>query len=459
MGQSCSLRATSSQMTWASAVLEPRGTSVAAPSAARIDGLVVGAAEDRSPADVVDHEQVAALAGQLGAGELEHRAGVVAGLGGEAHHHRAGPGPGGASSARMSGFWVSSRRRRGAVVGLLDLGLADRRSGRKSAGAAAITTASAEAGGGQHRVAQLLGGLDPDHLDAGRVGQRDVGGHQGHLGAAGGRGAGQRVALQARGAVAEEAHRVEVLAGAAGGHHDLRPARSRLRRRRGPARRWQTSKISSGSGSRPLPVSAPVSRPSAGSMTRHAALAQRGDVGLGGGVLPHLGVHRRGEDHRAAGGQQRVGEQVVGQAVGGLGQQVGGGRARPRPGRPTGRSGRAGTSWTSLPDLGRDRLAGQRRPGRRADELQRRRGRYDGDVVAGLGEPAQQLARPCRPRCRRRPRGRREAATLGGGRGSRMVGAGQLSARAGVERRRPWRRPPRRPARPGRRPRRSAGRR
>ena len=73
-------------------------------------------------------------------------------------------------------------------------------------------------------------------------------------------------------------------------------------------------------------MSAPVSRPDAGLEDLDAALAQGGDVGPGGRVLPHLGVHRRGEQHRAAGGEQRGGQQVVGQPVGGAGQQVGGGR-------------------------------------------------------------------------------------------------------------------------------------
>ncbi len=49
-----------------------------------------GLAEDLALADVVDHEQVAALAGELGARMLEHRAGVVAGLGGEADDHGVG---------------------------------------------------------------------------------------------------------------------------------------------------------------------------------------------------------------------------------------------------------------------------------------------------------------------------------------------------------------------------------
>ena len=41
-------------------------------------------------------------------------------------------------------------------------------AGRKSAGAAAITTASAVGRRADDRVAQLAGGLDPDDLDAGR---------------------------------------------------------------------------------------------------------------------------------------------------------------------------------------------------------------------------------------------------------------------------------------------------
>ena len=79
-------------MTWASAVFEPRGTSRRRAVGGQDHGLVVGGAEHRSPADVVDDEQVAALAGELGAGVVEHRAGLVAGLGGEADHDLPGPG-------------------------------------------------------------------------------------------------------------------------------------------------------------------------------------------------------------------------------------------------------------------------------------------------------------------------------------------------------------------------------
>ena len=87
-------------------------------------------------------------------------------------------------------------------------------------------------------------------------------------------------------------------------------------------------------------------------------------------MLPHLGVHRRGEHDRAAGGEQGVGEQVVGQPVRGLGEQVGGGR-----GDHDEVGGLADPHVRDLvhvvPDLGGDGLAGQRGPGGGADEPQR----------------------------------------------------------------------------------------
>ena len=58
----------------------------------------------------------------------------------------------------------------------------------------------------------------------------------------------------------------------------------------------------------------------------HSSSAQRRDVGGRCRVFPHLGVHRGDHDHRAAGREQHVGQQVVGHAMGGLGHQVGGGR-------------------------------------------------------------------------------------------------------------------------------------
>jgi len=57
-----------------------------------------------------------------------------------------------------------------------------------------------------------------------------------------------------------------------------------------------------------------------------AARLQGGEVRLGRGVLPHAHVHRRGDQHRLVGGEQRGGGQVVGAPLRHLGQDVGGGR-------------------------------------------------------------------------------------------------------------------------------------
>ena len=101
-----------------------------------------------------------------------------------------------------------------------------------------------------------------------------------------------------------------------------RPARSRGSASGRSSSSRASSAISAGSGSRPGPVSRPVSRPEAGSMTTDAAVAQQRHVVPRGRVLPHLGVHRGREQHRAAGREQRGGQQVVGAAVRGAGQQV-----------------------------------------------------------------------------------------------------------------------------------------
>ena len=267
----------------------------------------------------------------------------------------------------MSGFWVSSIV--GAEPSSAFLILASLHVGRPEVGG----------GGGHHdRVGRGRGRATASRscavvstrttLTPAGSGSVDVGGHQGDLGAAGGGGPGQRVALQARGAVAEEADRVEVLAGAAGGDHDV--ATGQVGRRDAPrastSRQTLEDLVRLG---QPALAGVGAGQPALGGLDdQGAALAQRGDVGRGGGVLPHLGVHRRGEHDRAARGEQRVGEQVVGQAVRGPGQQVGGGRGDDdevgRLADPDVRD-----LVHVVPHLGGDRLAGQRRPGGGADEL------------------------------------------------------------------------------------------
>ena len=47
-----------------------------------------------------------------------------------------------------------------------------------------------------------------------------------------------------------------------------------------------------------------------------AAVAEDGEVGLGGGVVPHVDVHRGGDDDGGGGGEVEGGEEVVGDALG-----------------------------------------------------------------------------------------------------------------------------------------------
>ena len=95
----------------------------------------------------------------------------------------------------------------------------------------------------------------------------------------------------------------------------------------------------------------------------HAATAQGGQVLLHRGVLPHLGVHRRSDQHRGPGGEQRGGEQVVGDPGRVLPEQLGsGGRDHDQVGR--------------LAEMGvRDHLS----RGVRATREQRRARRFGGE--------------------------------------------------------------------------------
>ena len=83
--------------------------------------------------------------------------------------------------------------------------------------------------------------------------------------------------------------------------------------------------MSTGSGSRPGPVSAPVRRPDGRLDDQRTALAEHRHIAAGSGVLPHFGVHGGGKDLRTGGGQQGGREQVIGATGDGARQQVGGG--------------------------------------------------------------------------------------------------------------------------------------
>ena len=193
------------------ASLEPSGTSVLAPALDDRD-LVALASRSRSRrGDVVEDDRVDALALELAAGALDA---VAAVLGGEADQGLASGRAGRRAPARMSSVGSSSQLdAAAALAGELALGGA---AGRKSAGAPPSAARRSAGNSARDRARQLGGGLDVDPADARRRRERDVGGDEGDLGAAARRRGGERQAHPAAGAVADEAHRVDRLAGPAG---------------------------------------------------------------------------------------------------------------------------------------------------------------------------------------------------------------------------------------------------
>ena len=67
-------------------------------------------------------------------------------------------------------------------------------------------------------------------------------------------------------------------------------------------------------------------QPGAGGDHGKAVVFQRFQIVLGDGVFQHVGVHGRSHQLGAGGGQRHGGQHIIGQAVGQLGQHVGGGR-------------------------------------------------------------------------------------------------------------------------------------
>ena len=127
----------------------------------------------------------------------------------------------------MSG--VGSSTISGTPVGLLDLAGRPGRPGRKSATAAAITTTSAAGGRGPARPAPSRPRSRPGPPRRRPATGRSTVVTRVTLAPRGAGLLGEGVALLARGAVGDEAHRVDRLAGAAGGDQHVQPGR-------GPAR-------------------------------------------------------------------------------------------------------------------------------------------------------------------------------------------------------------------------------
>src|SRR5690606_6829873 len=135
---------------------------------------------------------------------------------------------------------------------------------------------------------------------------------------------GERVALQAGGAVPDEADGVDGLAGAAGGDDDVASGEVPAGGAAGQHVPGDLEQL--GGLGQPPGAGVPAGEAPGGRFDDDGAAGPQGrHVRLGRGVLPHLGVHRGGEHDGAARGEQRVGEQVVGEPGGGAGEQVGGG--------------------------------------------------------------------------------------------------------------------------------------
>ena len=341
----------------------PRGTGCGAPIRSEHHRLIVLGSERQAPPDPVDHQQVAAFDGEFRPPVREH----VLGLGGEPDDDLPGPPAGGQFAQDVRVLDQPQGLRAGA--GLLDLLFAS------GLGPVVGDGRGHDHGvrfrrGGQHRRLQLAGRGHPLHLGARRVGEVHVRRHQGHLRAAGGRGPGERIALPPGRPVAEEADGIEFLPGAARADHD--PAARQISRQPGDAPGEHPDRglieliglgQAAGTG---VGAGQPPGR---GFENQAATLTQGAHVGPGGRVLPHLGVHRGREDHRAARHQQDRGEQVVGPAGGRTGQQV-----------SRGGGGEDEIRLLAEPDMGHlvhagegargDRLTGQSRPGGGAHEPQ-----------------------------------------------------------------------------------------
>ena len=220
--------------------------------------------------------------------------------------------------------------------------------GRKSATAAAITTTSAAfaASSTASRISRVV--CTRRSVDrSGRIEVGDRARDERHIGAALGRDPGQRVPLTARRTVAQGAHGVERLGGAAGRDDhaaalEVARQRERLVVRQAPLEQ-EAGELGDlgGLGQTPGAGVGAGEATGGGLEDDGAPAAQGGDVVDGRRVLPHLGVHRGDGEHRTSRGEQRRRQQVVGAPVGHPGQQVRGGGRRSRRGRHAARGRRA----------------------------------------------------------------------------------------------------------------------
>ena len=280
----------------------------------------------------------------------------------------------------MSGFGTSSIWR--FSPGALDLALA--RARRREVGDRGGHDEDVGAGrGAEDRLAHRLGGRRVDDGDAARRGDAHRAGDQRDRCAPVARRLGDCGAHLSGRPVADEPHRVERLARAAGADDDVEAlevsgadeeALDRLDDRR---RLRQTADAGQPRGElADLRLDDEV-----------AEVAERGDVALGRRMRPHPGVHRRRHDHRRAAGAGDGGQRVAHQAGGQLADEV---RGRRGEHDGIGRLGQLDVRdllvAVELHDVVEDRPMGEGLEGQRPDESRRRGGHRDVDHRAALAE-------------------------------------------------------------------------
>ena len=229
----------------------------------------------------------------------------------------------------------------------------------------------------QHGLAHLVGGGDVDQFAVRRRMEGRGPADEDDFCAAALRRLGQRVAHLAAGAVAEKADRVQGFAGAPGGEqHNF--AGQVVAAAQGAQYGFRN-----GFGLGHAAGAHHAAGQLAGSRfdDPDTALAQNVEIRLGGGVLPHVDVHGRSHQHRRLGGKVHSGEEIVGDAVCKLGQDVGRGRSHHqglgplrladvldavlRPRCTVGAFARAGV----VPQAGNDFMAGEGGKSERLDEF------------------------------------------------------------------------------------------
>jgi hypothetical protein len=233
----------------------------------------------------------------------------------------------------------------------------------------------------------------PDAYDVGRGRRVEAGraGHQRDLGAAQPRLLGERKPHPAARSVPHVAHGIDVLVGWTRRHQHAAAAQGGFARRQHAAGRLDDlRRLGQPALANPAAREIPLARLD----EAHAARGQRLHVPLHRLVRQHVAVHRRRQQHRGARRQVERGQEIVGDAVGELADDVGGARRDEQQRDAVGNRYVLDVGVHPGPPLRRDhRPPCDGLEGHRADETGGRPGHHGDDVVAALLQAAAHLHR------------------------------------------------------------------